>query len=95
MNPSLYDRQTRREHGRRRVSLVTRMIAAGAAVLAIGTGVLFAQQSSANSSTSTTTDTGTDSGTGSGTGSGTDSGGANEAPGPVSGGDAHSSSGGS
>jgi len=63
-------RLARRADGRRRVRVVTRLVAAGAATVAVLLGVVFAQQSTGD--TGSTSETGTDSG--SGTDTGTDSG---------------------
>lgn len=101
MNEQQYARQARRADGRRRVSLVTRLVAGGAAAVAVLLGVVFAQESSGDTGTSrSSTDSGSSSDQGSstdsGTGSGTDSG-TWQAPGSSSGdsGSAHGSTGGS
>lgn len=76
MNPG--PRIARRAEGRRRVSMVTRLVAVGATAVAVAAGVVFAQQP-----TSTASDSDSGSGTGSdgsatsnddGTGTGTDDG---------------------
>ena len=93
MNEQQYARQARRADGRRRVSLVTRLVAGGAAAVAVLLGVVFAQESSGDTGTSTSS---TDSGSSSDSGSSTDSS-TWQAPGSSSGdsGSAHGSTGGS
>jgi len=44
--PTLRARQARRDRGRRQVTVVTRVVAFGATVLAVLAGVVFAQQAS-------------------------------------------------
>jgi len=74
MNEEQDARQVRRTDGRRRVRLVTRLVAGGAAAVAVLLGVAFAQESAGD--TGTTSDSGTtstDSGSSSDSSSGSSS----------------------
>jgi hypothetical protein len=92
VNAGPHGRIARREDGRRRVSVATRVVAVGAAVVAVVAGVAFAQQPASTTSGSDTSATNNDDGT---SDRGTDDWGGSTVTQPDGGSSSHGSTGGS